>query len=62
MRDSLSYIASVIIGITAVVILIQGAVTDNFENVTIGMFLAVITIVIATATAIKNQLLKELKK
>jgi ABC-type bacteriocin/lantibiotic exporter with double-glycine peptidase domain len=62
MRDTLSYIASTIIGITAVVILIQGAVTDNFDNVTIGMFLAVITIVLATATAIKNQLLKELKK
>jgi len=62
MRDTLSYIVSTIIGITAVVILIQGAVTDNFENVTIGMFLAVITIVIATATAIKNQVLKELKK
>ena len=62
MRDNLSYIVSTIIGITAVVILIQGAVTDNFENVTIGMFLAVITIIIATATAIKNQVLKELKK
>ena len=62
MRDTLSYIASTIIGITAVVILIQGAVTDNFDNVTIGMFLAVITIVLATATAIKNQLLKELRK
>ena len=62
MRDTLSYIVSTIIGITAVVILIQGAVTDNFENVTIGMFLAVITIIISTATAIKNQVLKELKK
>jgi hypothetical protein len=62
MRDSLAYIASTIIGITAVVILIQGAVTDNFDNVTIGMFLAVITIIIATATAIKNQVLKELRK
>jgi ABC-type bacteriocin/lantibiotic exporter with double-glycine peptidase domain len=62
MRDSLSYIASTIIGITAVVILIHGAVTDNFDNVTIGMFLAVITIIIATATAIKNQVLKELRK
>lgn len=62
MRDTLSYIASTIIGITAVVILIQGAVTDNFHNVTIGLFLAVITIIIATATSIKNQVLKELRK
>jgi hypothetical protein len=62
MKDMFSYIASTIIGITAIVILIQGAVTDNFDNVIVGMFLAVITVIIATATAIKNQLLKELKK
>ena len=62
MKDTYYYIVTTIIGITAVVILILGAVQDNFENVTIGMFLAVITIIIAIATAIKNQIIKELKK
>ena len=62
MRDAAYYIAVVVIGITAVVTLILGAVQDNFDNVTIGMFLAVITIIIAVAMAVKNQIIKELKK
>ena len=62
MKDAHYYIATTVIGITAVVILILGAVQDNFDNVTVGMFLAVITIIIAVATAIKNQIIKELKK
>jgi len=62
MRDTVYYIATIVIGITAVVTLILGAVKDNFDNVTIGMFLAVITIIIAVAMAVKNQIIKELKK
>ena len=62
MRDAAYYAAIIIVGITAVVTLILGAVQDNFDNVTIGMFLAVITIIIAVAMAVKNQIIKELKK
>ena len=61
MRDSLSYVAVTIIGITAIVILIHGAITDTFDNVIIGMFLAVITIMITTATTLKNEIIKALK-
>ena len=62
MRDAAYYATIIIVGITAVVTLILGAVQDNFDNVTIGMFLAVITIIIAVAMAVKNQIIKELKK
>jgi hypothetical protein len=51
-----------IFGTIAVVAVVLGITKENFNVVTTGMFIGLITVIIGTATSVKRELIKEIRR